>query len=119
MHIVKKVNLKKYFLLSVPSTAVCFFMAESALEVLAIFSIYLATIINQSLLVELVVDMTRVDGKRMSKQKYMIFFVGKFAVMIAALSFGVQVMGKRVILSILNYVFMIFLLVISVKKVSK
>jgi hypothetical protein len=85
--------------------------ARSVNEVLGILVIYLATILNQLLLVEGVFELVGASNK----VKVVLLFLTKMAILFGALAFGVHLMGKRVIIPLLNYVVIIFVLGTSLK----
>jgi len=111
MNLTGRINLVRYFLLSIPTTLVALAFARSVNEVLAILVIYLATILNQLLLVEGVFELVGASNK----VKVVLLFLTKMAILFGALAFGVHLMGKRVIIPLLNYVVIIFVLGISLK----
>jgi hypothetical protein len=84
--------------------------AQGAKEVIAIFIIYLATAINQFLLVEGVLELFE---RKALKKKVIALFLLKMAILAAALYLGVHLMGKRVIIPLLNYIVLIFVLGVS------
>jgi fatty-acid desaturase len=53
-------------------------------------------------------------GKNGGKRaKILILFIGKFIVLALAITFGVQIMGNRIIIPILNYIIQIFVVALS------
>ncbi|MFI5390481.1 MAG: hypothetical protein ACHQYQ_03895 [Bacteriovoracales bacterium] len=111
MNLTGRINFGRYFLLSIPTTLVALAFARGVNEVLAILVIYLATILNQLLLVEGVFELVGASNKT----KVILLFLLKVAILFGALAFGVHLMGKRVIIPLLNYVVIIFVLGISLK----
>ena len=110
-----ELNLKRYLLFSLPSTAFCVLLCKGWTEVLGVLSVYLGTVINQIMLVasmkELLVPLLDTDGRR-SNKKIVLLFVGKLVILFGSLSLGVHLMGKRVLIPLINYVFLIFILVL-------
>jgi hypothetical protein len=111
MNLTGRINFGNYFLLSIPTTLVALAFARGVNEVMAILVIYLATILNQLLLVEGVFELVGASNK----VKVVILFLLKMAILFGALALGVHLMGKRVIIPLLNYVVIIFVLGISLK----
>ena len=110
-----ELNLKRYLFFSLPSTAFCVLLCKDWIEVLGVFIVYLGTVINQIMLVasmkELLVPLLDTDGRR-SNKKIVLLFVGKLVILFGSLSLGVHLMGKRVLIPLINYVFLIFILVL-------
>ncbi len=112
-----KINLKKYLLFSVPSTAICFLLSKNSTEIVIIMVVYLSTLFNQYLLVKVIRDLIDPEKKK-NNLVLVTLFVVKMVVILAALSLSVHFMGKRVIIPLLNYVILIFVLIASLKKVK-
>ena len=49
---------------------------------------------------------------RRSNKKIVLLFVGKLVILFGSLSLGVHLMGKRVLIPLINYVVLIFVLVL-------
>ncbi len=115
MLIKSKIDLKKFFLISITTTIVfCLFSRDMA-DVLTIIAVYAATLLHLFMLSEAVYELTL--GKDGGNRKKIVFlFIGKFAVLALALTLGVQIMGSRIIIPVLNYVFQIFVLTLSFYK---
>ena len=116
MRIKTKINFKKYFSLAIASTLFCLAFARSKLEILAIIVLFVATCINQLMLLEAVTEMVTPvldQGGVLRKWKIVALFVGKLLLLFSALGFGIHIMGGRVIIPVLNYVVQIFVLGIS------
>ena len=81
----------------------------------------MATVINQFLLVEVISEIvaektSNPDVKyRVRKFRLIFLFLLKLIIIFGALSLGVHLMGKRVIIPLLNYVVLIFVLGLSLK----
>ncbi len=118
MRIRKKINIKIYLGLSGAILPLSFYFAQNNKEILTILSVYLAVIINQWLLVETVEDLVlgAADQKDVDKGQLVFMFILKTLILIAALTFGVQTMGNRIIIPIIIYVIQIFILYFSLKK---
>jgi len=120
----KKINLKKYLLSSVLTTGIALAFAQNSTEIIAILVIYLATILNQFILVEVIMEMVSERKNdlsrtyRVNKTKVALLFVLKLLILFGALSLGIHLMGKRVLIPLLNYVVLIFILGLSLKDVE-
>jgi hypothetical protein len=111
MFLTRRINFKKYLLLSLPTTLVTLVFVHSVKDVIAILIIYLGTILNQLLLVEGVFGLVGASNK----SKVFSIFILKIAILFGALALGVHLMGKRVIIPLLNYIVLIFVLGVSLK----
>jgi len=116
-----KINLKRYLLGSVLTTGVALAFSQNSTEVIAILVIYLATILNQFLLVEVIMELVTERASnlsrtyRVNKIKVALLFVLKLLILFGALSLGIHLMGKRVLIPLLNYVVLIFVLGLNLK----
>ena len=115
MQLKTKINLKEYVFYSLPSTLICFALCRNLDEILGIIVVYLGTIINQLMLVtgvrELVQPCLEVSSKKRIK-RIIFLFVGKLVILFGTLSLGVHLMGERVLIALINYVVLIFVLVV-------
>ena len=118
MLIAEKINLKKYALFSTILLAFDYFLARDMAELKVMLIIFLAACLNQWMLVNGVMQITNVaSGKESPDKAYLIMlFIGKVIVLLVALVFGVQIMGKRIIIPVLIYVLQIVVLYLSMKK---
>ena len=120
MLIAKKINLKKYFLYSLPSIIIATLLCRSGKEYLSILIVYIATVINHILLiyaVSMMTDVERVQGKKdQGKGNLLLLFLAKFCILLLGLYLGILFMGNRVIIPLVNYVILIFVLVLSIRK---
>lgn len=118
MLIAEKINLKKYALLSTVLLAIDYFLARDMNELKVMLTIFLAACLNQWMLVNGVMQITNVaSGKEApDKTNLIMLFIGKVIVLLVALIFGVQIMGKRIIIPVLIYVLQIVVLYLSMKK---
>lgn len=126
MLIKTKINLKLYLGLSALSTAGACLFAKNFIEILVIIIIAIATLVNQSVLVELVSEMFSSaaqgglrGGPQVDKGRVMMLTLVKIGVMLGAISFGVLFMGNRIIIPVINYVIMIFILAASMDRKGK
>ena len=117
MLIAEKINLKKYALLSTVLLAADYFFARDMAELKVMLTIFLAACLNQWMLVRGVMQITNAaSGKEEAdKTNLILLFIGKVIVLLVALIFGVQIMGKRIIIPVLIYVLQIVVLYLSMK----
>lgn len=118
MLIAEKINLKKYILLSAVLLAADYFLARDMAELKVMLTVFLAACLNQWMLVKGVMSITNVAGgkEEPDKANLIMLFVGKVIVLLVALVFGVQIMGKRIIIPVLIYVLQIVVLYLSINK---
>lgn len=118
MLIAEKINLKKYTLLSAVLLTAAYFLARDTAELKVMFTVFLAACLNQWMLVRGVMQITNVaSGKEEAdKTNLILLFIGKVIVLLVALIFGVQIMGKRIIIPVLIYVLQIVVLYFSLNK---
>jgi hypothetical protein len=110
-----KINLIKYAVFSsILLIAICFF-AKNYSELMAMLIVFIAACLNQWMLVNVVRDASQnaVDGTSVDKVNMIMMSVGKVILLIAALSFGVHIMGNRIIIPVLIYVLQIAVLYLS------
>jgi hypothetical protein len=126
MLIKTKINLRLYLSLSALSTFGACLFAQDFIEALVILIIAGATLINQSILVELVSEMFNTaaqaglsGGAKVDQGRILMLSVVKIGVMLGAISFGVLFMGNRIIIPVINYVIMIFILAASMDRKGK
>jgi uncharacterized protein YacL len=118
MLISEKINFKKYALGSTVLFILEGFFARDIEELKVMLYIFSAACLNQYLLVRVVQTITREAAgiEHPNKSKIAIMSVGKIIVLLVALVFGVQIMGKRIIIPVLIYVLQIVVLYFSMKK---
>lgn len=118
MHISEKIDFKKYALLSSILLIASFFIARNPNEIKVMITVFIAAGLNQWMLVRGVLKLTnQATGKEESDKLGMILlFLGKLIVLVVALTLGVQIMGKRIIIPLLIYVLQIVVLYLSFKK---
>ena len=120
--ITNRLNLKKYLLGSLVPTATCYFFSKDQNDVIGISIVLFATILNQLMLVSIVGEAiggaasSGSSKEDVNKKRIVLFFVLKFIVLFLGLYGGYHFMGKRVIIPLLNYVVLIFILTLSIKK---
>jgi hypothetical protein len=118
MKINKKINLKKYFGYSCLHLGLTYFVVNNMEEFLVIILVYLATVFNQWMLIDSVEAMAQSAAGVETGETFgpAVIFLGKTLLLLAALSFGVHIMGKRIIIPLLNYVVQIFILYYSFRR---
>lgn len=123
--ITDRLNLKKYFLGSLIPTIICYFFSKGQNDVIGISIVLVATILNQIMLVSIVgesVGYAALKGQNkeglqdINKKRIILFFFLKFFILFLGLYGGYYFMEKRVIIPLLNYVVLIFVLTLSIKK---
>jgi hypothetical protein len=121
MHIREKINLKKYFALSFALFVTFLIFFHHPLEIKVLVITFIATLVNQYMLIravhELIVPV--LNGQRPDSGWIGFLFIFKSIILIAALIYGVQIIGNKIIISVLFYVCQIFVLAFSSKRVSK
>ncbi|MBC7427693.1 MAG: hypothetical protein H7336_03715 [Bacteriovorax sp.] len=117
MLIGEKINFKKYFLFSAVLLVLEYFLARNTDELKVMLIVFLAACLNQFLLVRVVQSITKeaAGNEHPNKFKIALMSVGKMIVLILALVFSVQIMGKRVIIPVLIYILQIVVLYLSMK----
>lgn len=118
MHISEKINLKKYSILSSILLISAFLLARNTSEMKVMLTVFIAAGLNQWMLVRGVQKLTNqaVGKEESDKSGMVILFLGKLIVLVVALTLGVQIMGKRIIIPVLIYVLQIVVLYLSFKK---
>ena len=115
MQLRTELNLKRYILFSLPSTVLCVVLCRTWVEILGVSIVYFGTVLNQIMLVaslrEMLLPFVDTDSRR-SNKKIVLLFVGKLVILFGSLSLGVHLMGKRVLIPLINYVVLIFVLVL-------
>jgi predicted membrane channel-forming protein YqfA (hemolysin III family) len=116
LHIFNKIDFKKFFLISILPSAISIFFAIDNNEILAMGVIYIATVVYLFMFSEAIYEVTDNTKEKTNKRIVSFLLIGKLVILIGALIFGVQIMGKRIIIPVLNYIIHIFVLYISMKK---
>ncbi len=118
MLIRKKVNLLKYFACSIIHIGSTFFIVKNLEEYNVVLLVFLATVLNQWMLIESIESMINVASGKSQEDSLntVLIFLGKSFLLLAALTFGVHIMGKRIIIPLLNYIVQIFILYISFRQ---
>ena len=115
-----KINLKKYIILSLSLLGMSYFSTQSIDEYGVILLVFIATCINHWMLIKSVRSLSEQAASGESKKAGLsgIMIIGKLIVVAAALTFGVQIMGKRIIIPVLIYVLQILVLYLSFEKTT-
>lgn len=119
----ERINFKVYLPLSLILILLGYLLSNSPAEFKVIATIFLAACINQYMLVRGVDKITKQAANLETNTEdqggtLLGLFIGKIIVLIVALVFGVQIMGKRIIIPVLIYVLQIGVLYLSFKKTS-
>lgn len=113
-----KINLKNYFFYSIVLLVLAYLLIQTFSEFVVIFLVFLATCANHWMLIFIVRRLSENAAGVAQKNRFMIsvMVIGKLILIVAALSFGVQIMGKRIIIPVLIYVLQIAVLYFSFEK---
>lgn len=113
-----KVNLKKYTSLSLVLLLLSYPILRSIAEFYVVLLVFLASCVNHWMLIYTVRRSSEIaaeTGKRGNNSISLLNIV-KLLLVVGALTFGVQIMGKRVIIPVLIYVLQIVVLYLSLEK---
>ncbi|WP_372655240.1 hypothetical protein [Halobacteriovorax sp.] len=114
-----KINLKKFFLMSVPTTVVFLLFSRGWNDITGTLIVYVATVLHLGMLAEAVFELVKSqvsDGHiHRVKDKIMYLFAGKLTILILSLVISRQIMGNRIIIPVINYVIQIFILTFSIR----
>ena len=118
MRIRKKINISKYFALSAVHIGLTYFLVHNIDEYKIILLVFVATVLNQWMLVESIETMVQgAAGKETGDTaNSILMFLAKTILLLVVLSFGVHIMGKRIIIPLLNYIVQIFILYFSFRQ---
>ena len=118
MLISAKIDLKKYAIFTSILLLVSYFLVRSLSEYLVIFLVSFAVCANHWMSIFVVRKMSEnaVNGNSKNNHLIPLFTIGKLILVVAALSFGVQIMGKRILIPVLIYVLQIVVLYLSFEK---
>ena len=118
MLISERIDLKKYALYSSILIIISIFLARNSSELMVMATVFLAAGLNQYMLVRGVSKIAdqAVGKEGSSKFDLIVLFIGKLIVLVVALTLGVQIMAKRIIIPLLIYVLQIVVLYLSLKK---
>ena len=118
MLISERIDLKKYALYSSILIIISIFLARNSSELMVMATVFLAAGLNQYMLVRGVSKIANqaVGKEESSKFDLIVLFIGKLIVLVVALTLGVQIMAKRIIIPLLIYVLQIVVLYLSLKK---
>ena len=113
-----KINFKKYTYYTLILLALTAFSLKSIQELGAVIIVTLATCLNQWMLVKAVrlASVAAASEKPAGGVKIIILALGKIVILFGALSFGVHIMGNRIIIPLLFYVLQIGVLYLSFEK---
>ena len=118
MHTGAKIDFRKYVFFSAILLVASYYLARSMAEFYVMLTVFIAACLNQWMLVNIVKGVTEnaATGGPVDKLNMIIMIVAKVVIVIAALTFGVQIMGNRIIIPVLIYVLQIAVLYLSFVK---
>jgi hypothetical protein len=113
-----KINFKKYIIFSVILLTFSSLFLRSKAEFGVVLLVCLASCANQWMLIFIVRRLTDAAANNSQKDGKLITLmsIGKLLIVFAAISFGVQIMSKRIIIPVLIYVLQIVVLYLSFEK---
>ena len=120
MELIKKIDHKIFWPLSLLSTAVFLLFCKSWLEVIVLFGIYFSTLLSFYALMAIMHGMIndpeiRRNGK-FDKGRFAFLIICHALFLFGSIGLGVLFVKKRIILAVLNYVMQIFVLGIGLRK---
>lgn len=120
MRIGEKINFNVYVGLSIVLILFGYLLSQDLNEFKVILTVFFAACINHYMLCTGIEKLTRQASEEESSDGggLLGLFLGKIIVLIVALIFGVQIMGKRIIIPVLIYVLQIGVLYFSFKKTN-
>ncbi|PIK14340.1 MAG: hypothetical protein CES88_08315 [Halobacteriovorax sp. JY17] len=114
-----KINLKKFFLLSISTTILFLLFSRGWNDIIGILIVYVATVLHLGMLAEAVFELVKSQVSEGHihnvKDKIMYLFAGKLLILILSLVISRQIMGNRIIIPVINYVIQIFILTFSIR----
>lgn len=114
-----KINHKKFFLLSVPTTVLFLLFSRGWNDIIGILVVYVATVLHLAMLAEAVFELVKSQVSEGHiehvKDKIMYLFAGKLTILILSIVISRQIMGNRIIIAVINYVIQIFILTFSIR----
>jgi hypothetical protein len=113
-----KIDIKKYAIYTSVLLLTSLFLVRSFSEYLVIIGVVFAVCANHWMSIFVVRQMSENAVSEKSKNSHLIplLTIGKLILVVVALSFGVQIMGKRIIIPVLIYVLQIVVLYLSFEK---
>lgn len=113
-----KINLKKYTLYSFALLLLAYPSAKSFEEYMVILLVFAAACANHWMLIFVTRRMSESAAGVSQKGRLLVplMVIGKMVLVVAALTFGVQIMGKRILIPLLIYVLQIVVLYLSFEK---
>ena len=105
----QRINPRRYLFLSLSATLLCFLLVDNAVERTAVVVVYMATLINQWMLLG-VCHQIASKGITPVNTRLVALFLGKLVVLMAGILLGVHLSGKKIIIPLANYIIHIFIL---------
>lgn len=118
MQFLKKIDLKVFIPLSVGVTILFGFICNNTNEVLVLAAVYLATLVNLALLLNLLMNMfeLKMSGGEIKAINLLTMFILKLIIMFAALTWGIHLVGNRIIIPLINYILQILILTYAMRR---
>jgi hypothetical protein len=118
MQFLKKIDLKVFIPYSLATTLVFSFFLNGTNEILVLFVVYIATLINLALLVNLLMKMfeLKLSGGEIKPLNIITMFILKLIIMFTALTWGIHLVGNRIIIPLLNYILQILILTFAMRR---
>jgi len=114
-----QINWFRYIPLLIISTSIFMAFSRGLNDIYGILIALAATLTNQYFLVQgvraFVLNARDKSQHKQSNTKVILLFLGKFLILFAGFYFAYTLMGKHVILPIINYVILIFVLTLSIR----
>jgi hypothetical protein len=116
--LIKKINLKKYLLYSTALFLLSAGFYNNLNELFYSLIIFVAVILNQFMLVNSVTSLIESvkENSEVNKSNILLNFIFKTILLVTAITFGVHIMGNRVIIPVIIYIFQIFVLYFSINR---
>ena len=114
----EKVNITKYFLYCLILVALSYFVVHSVTELYVVILVVMATSVNHWMLIHIIRQLSQqAAGGHIKNKKWLpLLIIAKLFLVVGALTFGVQIMGKRILIPLLIYVLQIVVLYLSFEK---
>ena len=118
MQFLEKIDLKLFLPLSLATTIGFGIFCGNTNEALVLVVIYVATLINLALLISLLMKMfeLKLSGGEIKPLNIITMFILKLIIMFAALTWGIHLIGNRIIIPLINYILQILILTIAMRK---
>tara|TARA_Y100000296_G_C5129876_1_gene234941 strand:- start:690 stop:1064 length:375 start_codon:yes stop_codon:yes gene_type:complete len=120
MELIKKIDHKLFWPVSLIVTLAFCFLAQGRIEILVIIGVYTATLISLFLLMYImhviIFDQQALKERKVDKVKLFLYMMLHILFLFGSIGLGVHFMGNRIIIPVLNYVAQIFVLAFGLRK---